>query len=85
MNRDFNTTPLVVHTPGIFSKPLIDGIKNFISDTWNPTQGCVACLENVIDLSQTQVINSIQNVNILNNFLPLQASRLSDRFLSNIC
>ena len=82
MNRDFNTIPLAVHTPGI---KIIDGIKNFIAHVWNPTQGCVACLENVIDLSQTQVINSIQNLIILFNFLPLEASRLSDRLLSNIC
>ncbi|XP_013392391.1 procollagen-lysine,2-oxoglutarate 5-dioxygenase 1 isoform X2 [Lingula anatina] len=48
-NVKTGTTPLVVHGNGPI-KHRLDGLGNYLADSWTPTHGCLACKEDYINL-----------------------------------
>ena len=57
LNKDYDTQPLVIHTPGN-CKYLFHIIKNYIPKIWKPSGGCSECLEDVEDLTQMTVFRN---------------------------
>jgi hypothetical protein len=53
-NVVYDTSPLIIHGNGVV-KPYIDTLGNYIPKAWNPKEGCTACLERTINMSNLKV------------------------------
>jgi len=53
-NKKTDTVPLVVHGNGPI-KVDFNGLTNYIPDKWNPTEGCVVCQQNIINLDEVKL------------------------------
>jgi hypothetical protein len=53
-NVAYDTSPLLIHGNGDV-KPYIDTLGNYIPKAWNTKDGCTACLERTINLSNLKV------------------------------
>ena len=53
-NVVYDTSPLIIHANGVI-KPFIDTLGNYIPNAWNPKDGCTACLERTINMSNFKV------------------------------
>ena len=53
-NVVYDTSPLIIHGNAA-TKPYIDTLGNYVPKSWNPKDGCTACLERTIKMSNLKV------------------------------
>lgn len=48
-NVAYNTRPLILHGNGLAKVPF-NSLANYLGKMWNPSDGCIACKENTLNL-----------------------------------
>lgn len=52
-NTLYDTVPLVIHGNGP-SKLVLNSLGNYLAKAWNPSEGCLNCWDNTIELSDEE-------------------------------
>lgn len=50
-NKAYKTKPLILHGNGL-SKIQFSSLANYLGKAWRPSEGCLACKENELDLTK---------------------------------